>query len=152
MLHPRGHGVRRVRESREWAELLAGSERGRPTVSGDAGASDAGDLEGTYVFDHRRSRQGYRLNKMCMSLVDPANRDAFLADEAAYMRDYDVPEEQIRAVQSRDWLALVKMGGNIYMLIKVAHLIGGGLYAAGAQQRGETLEEFLETRGARDAR
>jgi protocatechuate 4,5-dioxygenase alpha chain len=108
--------------------------------------------EGTYVFDHRRSRQGYRLNKMCMSLTDPQNREAFLADELAYLRRYDVPEEQIRAVQARDWLAMVKQGGNIYMLIKLGHLVGEGLYAAGAQQRGETLEQFLETRGAKDAR
>ena len=109
-------------------------------------------LEGTYVFDHRRSRQGYQLNKMCMSLTDAANREAFLADEPAYLRRYKLSEEQIEAVQARDWLRMVKLGGNIYMLIKMGHLIGEGLYAAGAQQRGQTLEEFLETRTAKDAR
>ena len=109
-------------------------------------------LEGTYVFDHHRSRAGYRLNKMCMSLTDPRNREAFLADELAYLRSYDIPEEQIEAVQARDWLRMVQLGGNIYMLIKMGHLIGEGLYVAGAQQRGETLEQFLETRGAKDAR
>lgn len=121
-------------------------------ISDGAAATGAAAIEGTYVFDHRRSRQGYRLNKMCMSLTDPKNREAFLADEDAYLRSYGIPEEQIEAVKDRDWLRMVKLGGNIYMLIKMGHLIGEGLYVAGAQQRGQTLEEFLETRGARDAR
>lgn len=121
------------------------------THAGEAAAAADG-IEGTYVFDHRRSRQGYRLNKMCMSLTDPANREAFLADEDAYLRRYGLPEEQIEAVKARDWLRMVKLGGNIYMLIKMGHLIGEGLYVAGAQQRGQTLEEFLETRVAKDAR
>lgn len=119
---------------------------------GDEAAVPEEGLSGTYVFDHRRSRQGYRLNKMCMSLTKPENREAFLADELSYMRQYGLPEDQIEAVQQRDWLGMVKLGGNIYMLIKIGHLIGEGLYAAGAQQRGQTLEEFLETRGAKDAR
>lgn len=123
-----------------------------PDVTDRPAASGAGDLEGTYVFDHRRSRKGYRLNKMCMSLTDPANREAFLADEDAYLRRYGVPEEQIEAVKARDWLRMVQLGGNIYMLIKMGHLIGEGLYVAGAQQRGQTLEEFLETRVAKGAR
>lgn len=114
--------------------------------------AEADALEGTYVFDHRRSRKGYRLNKMCMSLVKPENRERFMEDELAYLQSYGLPEDQLRAVQDRDWLELVKQGGNIYMLIKMGHLVGEGLYVAGAQQRGETLEQFLETRGAKDAR
>lgn len=110
------------------------------------------ELAGTYVFDHRRSRAGYELNKMCMALVDPDNRAAFLADEAGYLSRYRLTDAQVRAVKERDWLNMVKLGGNIYMLIKMGHLIGEGLYAAGAQQRGETLEEFLATRGVEDAR
>lgn len=121
-------------------------------MSDDSSKPEPEALEGTYVFDHRRSRQGYKLNKMCMSLVKPENRDAFMADELAYLQRFDIPEEQVRAIQARDWLELVKQGGNIYMLIKMGHLVGEGLYAAGAQQRGETLEQFLETRGAKDAR
>lgn len=110
------------------------------------------DIEGTYVFGLGRSHQGYALNKMCMSLSKAENRELFLADQLGYMRGYDVPEEQIEAIQRRDWLALTKAGGNVYMLLKLGHLIGEELYALGAQQRGETLEEFLQTRLAREAR
>lgn len=109
-------------------------------------------IPGTYVFDHRLSRRGYALNKMCMSLTSAANRERFLADPAAYMREFGVPDEQIRAVEAHDWLTLTKSGGNVYMLMKMSTLLGDGLYALGAQQRGQSLEEFLETRQAKDAR
>jgi protocatechuate 4,5-dioxygenase alpha chain len=115
-------------------------------------AESPGVIEGTYVFDHRRSREGYALNKMCMSLTRPVNRAAFLADQLGYMREFHVPEYQISAVQAGDWLALTKTGGNVYMLLKLGHLIGQGLYALGAQQRGQILDQFLDTRLARGAR
>lgn len=112
----------------------------------------SGSIPGTYVFDHRMSRRGYALNKMCMSLTGSANRERFVADPVGYMREYAVPEEQIHAVQAHDWLTLTKSGGNVYMLMKMSTALGDGLYALGAQQRGETLEQFLATRQARDAR
>lgn len=115
-------------------------------------AESEAPIEGTYVFDLHSSRQGYALNKMCMSLTRPENRDEFTADPRAYMRKHNVAEEQIAAVEAHDWLNLIKAGGNVYMLIKVGHLLGDGLYALGAQQRGETLEQFLDTRLVRGAR
>lgn len=110
------------------------------------------DIEGTYVFDLERSRQGYALNKMCMSLSRAENRERFLKDPLDYMHEYEVPEAQIAAVEARDWLTLTKSGGNVYMLLKLGHLVDQGLYVLGAQQRGQTLEEFLETRLAKGAR
>jgi protocatechuate 4,5-dioxygenase alpha chain len=107
---------------------------------------------GTYIFDHQRSNLGYALNKMCMSLTKAENRERFTADPLAYMRSYDVPEDQIDAVERRDWLSLTKSGGNVYMLLKLGHLLGVELWAIGAQQRGQTLEQFLETRTVKDAR
>ena len=108
--------------------------------------------EGTYIFDHQRSNQGYALNKMCMSLTKAENREQFSTDPTAYMHSYNVPEDQIDAVDRRDWLSLTKSGGNVYMLLKLGHLLGVELWAIGAQQRGETLEKFLETRMVKDAR
>lgn len=100
----------------------------------------------TYVFDHEMSEKGYCLNKMCMSLTKPENRAAFKADENAYMEEYRLTEEQKQAVRNRDWLRMVKLGGNIYLLMKIGAVVGQGLYTLGAQQRGQTLEQFLETR------
>jgi protocatechuate 4,5-dioxygenase alpha chain len=45
-------------------------------------------IPGTTPFDGTMARKGYALNKMCFSFNDKANRDAFLADEEGYMRQY----------------------------------------------------------------
>lgn len=108
-------------------------------------------IPGTYVFDYTRSPLGYRLNKMCMSLTKPVNRTAFKADFEAYMEQYQVPAEQRQLVRERDWLGLIKSGANVYLLIKIAEAFGVGLYGMGAQQRGETLEQFLQTRTGKGA-
>jgi protocatechuate 4,5-dioxygenase, alpha chain len=110
-------------------------------------------IPGTYVFDHTRSRVGYELNKLAYSLTDPANRAAFQRDEEGYMTRYRLSEEQKAAIRRRDWLALVKEhGGNVYYIYKLGATTGAGLYHMGAQMRGETYEQFLETRGAKGAR
>jgi protocatechuate 4,5-dioxygenase alpha chain len=102
------------------------------------------------VFDGARSRRGYRLNKMAMSLTDPANRQAFLADEAGYMRARGLDEAEIDLVRRRDWTGLIAHGGNIYLMLKIGGTIGQTLLQMGAEMRGETLEAFMATRpGAR---
>ena len=69
-------------------------------------------------------------------------------------------DEQVRAaadpgpelVRKRDWRGMIEVGGNIYMIMKIGAVLGHGLYQIGAQQRGETYEEFLATRNASGAR
>ena len=100
----------------------------------------------TYVFDHYYSRQGYELNKLCISLTKPENRAALKQDEDAFMKKFKLSEAQRRAIKSRDWLELIKLGGNIYFVMKIGFVLGQGLYHIGAQQRGETYEEFMSTR------
>ena len=108
-------------------------------------------IPGTYVFDHTRSP--YELNKLAYSLTDPANREAFRKDEEGYMARYRLTEAQKGAIRRRDWLALAKEhGGNIYYMYKLGATTGAGLYHMGAQMRGETYEQFLDTRGAKGAR
>ncbi len=110
-------------------------------------------IPGTYVFDHTRSRAGYELNKLAYSLTDPANRDAFRKDEESYMARYKLTDAQKDAIRRRDWLALTKEhGGNIYYIYKLGATTGAGLYHMGAQMRGESYEQFLDTRGAKGAR
>lgn len=108
-------------------------------------------IPGTYVFDDRQARKGYKLNKLCMSLTSAEKRAEFKADPEAYMSKYGIDEAQKQAVRDRDWLQLIKLGGNIYLLIKIAEAFGIGLYTMGAQQRGQTLEQFLETRSGKGA-
>lgn len=101
------------------------------------------DIPGTYVFDHRRSRQGYALNMFCMSLNDAANREAFKADEAAYLDRFALTPEQRRAVLERDWLELIKIGGNIYYTFKLAATDGMSMQQLAAMQVGVPEDEYV---------
>lgn len=98
------------------------------------------------VFDLQLSWAGYRINKLCNSLIDPANREAFKADEEAYMEKFGLSPEHKALIRARDFGGLLQVGGNIYFLLKLGAVTGNGLYKMGAQMRGETHEEFLATR------
>ena len=105
---------------------------------------DYDDIPGTYVFDGDHSRRGYALNMFCMSLNDAANRDAFRADEAAYLDRHPLTPEQRRAVLDRDWLGLLRLGGNIYYTFKLAAHDGLGMQDVGAAMSGVSTEEFTQ--------
>jgi protocatechuate 4,5-dioxygenase alpha chain len=106
-------------------------------------ASAAGwDIPGTPIFGGEQARKGYALNKMCFSFNDKANRDAFKADEEAYMARYALSDEQKAAIRSRNVLKLIAAGGNVYYLAKFAGVFGLSVQDIGAQQTGMSLDEF----------
>lgn len=100
------------------------------------------DLSATPIFDGNMARKAYALNKMCFSFNRAENRQAFRTDEEAYCRRYGLSREVRDAIQRRDVLALVKAGGNIYYLAKLAGIWGMGVQDIGAQQTGTTVPEF----------
>ena len=102
------------------------------------------DIPGTYLFDARRSRLGYRLNEFLMSLNGAANRDDFHADETAYMERFGVGGEQRAAVLERDWLRLLQLGGNIYYMAKLAAADGMTFQQLAGAQTGLTEEQYVE--------
>jgi protocatechuate 4,5-dioxygenase alpha chain len=85
---------------------------------------DYESIPGTYVYDAERGRIGYALNMFCMSLNKPENRKSFKEDPAAYLDRFTLTPEQRRAVLERDWLGMLKVGGNIYYTIKIAFCDG----------------------------
>ncbi len=103
---------------------------------------DYDDIPGTFVFDGRRSRQGYALNMFCMSLNDAANREAFRSDEAAYLDGHALTDEQRAAVLARDWNRLLELGGNIYYTFKLAACDGMTFQQLAASQTGMAPEEY----------
>lgn len=103
-------------------------------------------IPGTTVFTGKRSQQGYRINKLAMSLTDPLNRNRFKADERAYMAESGLTEAEMELVSRRDWAGLVDAGGSIYLLIKIGGAVGQNLLQMGAQMRGESFEDFMKTR------
>ena len=100
------------------------------------------DIPGTYVFDALRSRRGYPLNSFLMSLNKAANRDAFRADEAAYLDRFPLDPEQREAVLQRQWLRLLEVGGNLYYTYKLAACDGMTFQDLAAEQTGMTPEAY----------
>ncbi|HET8744700.1 MAG TPA: protocatechuate 4,5-dioxygenase subunit alpha [Ramlibacter sp.] len=97
---------------------------------------------GTTIFDGTQARKGYALNRMCFSFNEAANRDAFKADEEAYMRRYGLNEAQAWAVRERNVPGLLAAGGNVYYLAKFAGILGLDVQDLGALQTGLSKEEF----------
>lgn len=103
---------------------------------------DYDDIPGTIVFDGRRSRRGYALNKFLMSLNDAANREAFTADEAAYLDRFALDEAQREAVLGRAWLRLLELGGNVYYTYKLAACDGMSFQDLAGEQTGMSADDF----------
>jgi protocatechuate 4,5-dioxygenase, alpha chain len=99
-------------------------------------------IPGTTIFDGAEARKGYALNKMCFSFNSADNRLAFLADEEGYCARFGLSEQQRQAVASRNVLAMIKAGGNIYYLAKLAGIFHLNMQDIGAQQSGMTVESF----------
>jgi protocatechuate 4,5-dioxygenase alpha chain len=77
------------------------------------------DIPGTTIFTIEKAHQGFALNQFCMSLRTEANRRRFLADEAAYLEEWDMSPEQKQAVLTRDFQQMLDTGGNVYFLSKI---------------------------------
>lgn len=105
---------------------------------------DYENIPGTYVFDGKTSHSSYALNKLFYSFNHEENRQAFAEDPAAYADKFGVTGEQKEALLAGDFLALLKMGANVYYLAKLAIPSGTSVQDAGAAFQGITTEEFKE--------
>jgi len=77
------------------------------------------DIPGTRVYTAARARLGYHLNQFAMSLMKPENRARWKADEAAYLDEWPMSDDQKAAVLARDYNRMLDLGGNIYFLSKI---------------------------------
>ncbi len=102
------------------------------------------DIPGTYVFDGHRCREGYHLNMFCKSMEREENRKAFTEDPAGYMDLYPMTPEQRRLVEARDWLGMLRVGGNVYYMLKLISYDRSTLQHVGGQMTGMTVDEFRE--------
>ena len=100
------------------------------------------DIPGTTLFDGHEAMKGYALNRMCYSFNEERNRAAFLADEEGYCRRFQLTPAQREAVASRNVLAMIAAGGNIYYLAKLGGIFGLNVQDIGAQQTGMSVDAF----------
>jgi protocatechuate 4,5-dioxygenase alpha chain len=105
---------------------------------------DYESIPGTYVYDAERGRIGYALNMFCMSLNKPENRVAFKENQPAYLDRFALSAEQRRTVLDRDWLGMLKVGGNIYYTIKIAFCDGLSFQDVAGMMSGVSKEAYMQ--------
>ncbi|WP_369061789.1 protocatechuate 4,5-dioxygenase subunit alpha [Caulobacter sp. 73W] len=101
------------------------------------------DIPGTTVFTAAQSRRGFHLNQFCMSLMKAPNREAFKADERAYLNQWPMTEEQKQAVIDRDYNRMLGLGGNIYFLAKIFATDGKSFQYAASLMTGMSQEDYV---------
>lgn len=102
------------------------------------------DVPGTVIFDATQSRLGFHLNQFCMSLMKEENREAFKADERAYLQKYPMTDEQRDAVIARDFNRMIALGGNIYFLAKIGATDGHSFQKLASLMTGVPEEEYRD--------
>ena len=102
------------------------------------------DIPGTVLFNGERSRQGSQFNRFCMSLNKPANRTAFLANQADYLAKFAMSDAQRAAVLQRDWTGMLQLGGNIFYIIKIAMCDGVPVQHVQAAMSGMADQDYVQ--------
>ena len=103
---------------------------------------DYDDIPGTFVFDAERSRQGFSINMFCMSLMKEQNRKAFKANEAEYLKKFNLTPEQTDAILKRDYNRMLELGGNIYFTAKLGATDGHSFQHLAALMTGSTQQDY----------
>ena len=105
-------------------------------------------LEGTYPFTLGRSVKAYRLNKFLHRLIEPAWRARFRDTPDALFEEAGLTADERALVRARDWRGLIHYGVSFFMLEKLGAVVGVSNLHIYAAMRGQTLEEFQQTRNA----
>ena len=105
-------------------------------------------LEGTYPFTLAGSTRAYRLNRFLHGMIDPAYRSRFLLDPEPLFEEYGLTPQEREMVRKRDWRAMIHYGVIFFMLEKLGAVVGVSNLHIYAAMRGQTLEDFQETRNA----
>lgn len=108
-------------------------------------------LTGSYPFTLERSVGAYRLNHFLHALIVPERRQAFLSDPEGEFERAQLTAAERDLVRRRDWRGMIHYGVIFFMLEKLGAVIGVSNLHIYAAMRGETLEQFQQTRNAPNA-
>jgi gallate dioxygenase len=104
------------------------------------------EIEGTYIFDVTKSVKALRLNRFFWRHREPEFREFVNRDFLAAANEMGLTEEERSLVEQLDWLGLIQYGVSFFVLEKFARVKKTSNLAVYASMRGETLEQFLQSR------
>lgn len=105
-----------------------------------------GQLTGTYIFDLHKSYKTRRLNRFFWDMIQQERREEYLADPEALMQKAGLTQEEMELVKQQYWIGLIHYGVNFFVLEKFARVVKKTNLEIYAEMRGETYEEFMNTR------
>jgi gallate dioxygenase len=131
-------------EAAELPDAQRVNERHRARMAEQLDGIEA--MTGTYPFDVARSVKGYRINKFLHELIRPEHRARFLDEPETAFKEAGLTDEEKDLIRNKDWIGMIHYGVIFFMLEKLAAVTGVSNLHVYAAMRGETLEDFLQTR------
>jgi gallate dioxygenase len=138
-------------EPAETGRARAQTRPGAKTMLANPQIAGIEEVPGTYLFDVRRSVKALNLNRLFWRLAQADYREQFERDERLTCRQAGLNEQEQDLLLRRDWLGLVQYGVNFFVLEKFARVLRMSNLEVYAKMRGETLEQFLQTRNVPEA-
>lgn len=98
---------------------------------------------GTIEFTAERALRGQALNRFALSLRSSAKRAEFLTDEFDCMLRAGLSAAEMALVQQHDWTGLLRAGGHVHAILKIATAVGQDLWSIGAHNVGCNREALI---------
>ena len=103
-------------------------------------------LAGTYPFTHAQSLKALRINRFLHRLIQPEWRQRFRQTPEVLFVEAKLTETEQTLIKSLDWRGLIQYGVSFFLLEKLGAVVGVSNLHIYAAMRGETLEQFQQTR------
>lgn len=104
------------------------------------------ELGGTYVFDIRTSNRTLKINRFFWNMIRAESRSEYVVDGEKAMTEAGLTEEEKDMIRRLDWIGLIRHGVNFFVLEKFARVVKTPNLVVYALMRGESFEDFMQTR------
>jgi|SRR6266850_6978525 len=104
------------------------------------------ELGGTYVFDIRTSNRTLKINRFFWNMIRAESRKEYIGDGEKAMAEAGLTEEEKDMVRRLDWIGLIRHGVNFFVLEKFARVVKTPNLVVYALMRGQSFEDFMQTR------
>ncbi|KAB7578951.1 protocatechuate 3,4-dioxygenase, partial [Verminephrobacter sp. Larva24] len=80
------------------------------------------------------------------NMIHAESRHEYIEDGEKAMTDAGLTDEEKDMIRRLDWIGLVRYGANFFVLEKYARVVKTPNLVVYALMRGQTFEEFMQTR------
>lgn len=103
-------------------------------------------LPGTYPFTQARSLKALRINRFLHRMIQPEWRKRFREAPQPLYQEAGLTAEEQALITQLDWRGMIHYGVSFFLLEKLGAVVGVSNLHIYSAMRGETLEQFQQTR------